>query len=224
MLIDTSLMAEAIGVLGLIASIATIAEAAYEIYEAASDSQGLPKKLQPIAEQIPLMLKVLQLADENVQSHQTDKELLHAVRPILQRCEKRVIDVRSMFEKIIPAADASRADRMKKAVGLRTKINKAKESMEEIMKDTELLANHQYFCDALVLQDIQNAVEQLSNLPKDEGRLQLTHSGAGSIHTNHGAGVQHNYTNTASGNLYSANSQTFGRDRGTIPDSSLSRV
>lgn len=224
MLIDTSLMAEAIGILGLIASIVTIAEAAYEIYEAASDTQGLPKKLQPIAEQIPLMLKVLQLADEHVQSHPTDRQLLQAVRPILQRCEKRVTDVKFMFENIIPAADASRADRMKKAVGLRTKINRVKASMEEIMKDTELLANHQTFRDALVLRDIQNAVEQLSNLPKAEGRLQLTHSGAGSIHTNNGAGVQHNYTNAVSDSLCSASFQTFGRDRGTIPDSSLSRL
>ncbi|KAK5214619.1 hypothetical protein LTR47_012121, partial [Exophiala xenobiotica] len=42
-------------VLGLISSIIAIYEGAHEIYEAAGDVKGLPRKVQLVAEQIPLV-------------------------------------------------------------------------------------------------------------------------------------------------------------------------
>lgn len=216
-MICQSIMAEVIGIIGLISSIITIAEAAYGIYESAGDAHGLPKKLQATAEQIPLLVRILQLADQNIQSRQVDQQTLQSAQPILQRCEERITEVKTIFARTIPASDASRAERMKKAVGLRTKSNKVKELMEEVMQDTELLAKDRLFSDALVLQDIQSAIEQLGNLPEEEDRLQFTHSGTGSINANTGAGTQHNYSNSGSGSQYNANTQNFGRDTGTTP-------
>ncbi|KIW86725.1 uncharacterized protein Z519_12638 [Cladophialophora bantiana CBS 173.52] len=47
---------EASLVVGLISSIIAIYEGTHEIYEAASDVEGLPRKFQLVADQIPLVL------------------------------------------------------------------------------------------------------------------------------------------------------------------------
>jgi hypothetical protein len=54
---------EASVVLGPISSTIAIFEAAQEIYEAASDVTGLPRKFRMTAEQIPLVHNALRLAE-----------------------------------------------------------------------------------------------------------------------------------------------------------------
>lgn len=209
-------MAEVIGILGLISSIIGIAEAAYKVYESASDAHKLPKKLRTTAEQIPLVVEILQLAEHNVRSQQIDQQTLQSVRSMLERCEQRVSDIKTILEATIPTPNALWTERSMKAVRLAREGQKVKRHMAEIMQDAELLANLQVFSDADVLYQIRDAVKELTNLPDEGERPQLVHSGAGSINANTGVGTQQNYTNSGSGSQYNAKTQNFGRDRGTI--------
>lgn len=202
-------------VLGLISSVITIFEAAQEIYDAAGDAQGLPKKLRATAEQIPLVYHTLSLAEQNIRAKNVSEQMLQSAMPVLQRCKAGAANVKDIFDKTIPAKDTSRAERLRKAVGLQTKSKKVKEYMEEVVKDIELLAQNQLFQDAVALEDIKEAIEQLSNMPDEEEQPRFGHSGAGPLNANTGGGIQKNYNNSASGHQYNAEKQFFGRDQGT---------
>lgn len=65
------------------------------------------------------------------------------------------MEVKEIFEKTISFKDASRAERYKKAVGIKFESNKVKVCMEEVVKNMELLAQHQVFQDARTLKDIR---------------------------------------------------------------------
>lgn len=205
---------EASLVLGLVSSTIAIFEAAQEIYEAASDTSGLPKKLRIAAEQIPLVHNALSLAKQNINAKSVTEEALQSAKPVLQQCEKSAARIKNIFDKTIPAKDAPRVERIRKAVGLKMKSNKAKEYMEEIFKNMELLAQNQVFQDAEVLEDIKAAIEQLTNVTEEEEQPQFVHSGAGTINANTGGGTQENYSNSGPGIQYNAEKQFFGRDQG----------
>ncbi|KAL2050453.1 hypothetical protein ABVK25_009287 [Lepraria finkii] len=205
---------EASLVVGLVSSTIAIFETAQEIYEAASDTSGLPKKLRIVAEQIPLVHNALSLAKQNINAKSVTEEALRSAKPVLQQCEKSAASVKHIFDKTIPAKDAPRVERIRKAVGLKMKSNKAKEYMEEIFKSMELLAQNQVFQDAEALEDIKAAIEQLTNVTDEEEQPQFVHSGAGAINANTGGGTQENYSNSGPGIQYNAEKQFFGRDQG----------
>ena len=205
---------EASLVLGLISSLIAIFEAAQEIYEAANDIQGLPKKFRAAAEQIPLVHHILSLADQNLRAMKVDKSALYSVRSVLERCKENAARIKDIFEKTIPGPQASRPERLRKAMMLKTKSKQLKEDMEEVIKDMELLAQYQVFQDAAALDDIKAALEQLNNLPEDDDLPQFVHSGTGAINANTGPGQQQNYNNAGSGPQYNAEKQFFGRDQG----------
>jgi len=206
---------EASAVLGLISSIIAIYEAAHEVYDAASDTKGLPRKFRAAAEQIPLVCHTLGLAERNIRAKNVGEEALQSAMPVLERCKESAASLKDIFNKTIPTKDASKAERYKKAVGIKMKSNKVKEYMEEVIKDMELLAQHQVFQDAEALKDIKEAIEQLSNMPDEEERPQFVSSGAGAINANTGGGTMTNYNNSGSGGMYNAGTISFVRDKGT---------
>lgn len=202
-------------VLGLVSSVITIFEAAQEIYEATNDTQGLPKRFRAAAEQIPLVHHALTLAEQNLRALKVDEQALRSVRPVLERCKENAARIKDIFEKTIPEPQASRSERLRKAMMLKMKSKKLKEDMEEVIKDMELLAQHQVFQDAAALESIRAGLEQLGDLPDDEDLPQFVHSGTGAINVNTASGRQQNYNNAGSGRQYNAEKQFFGRDQGT---------
>lgn len=205
---------EASLVLGLISSVIAIFEAAQEIYDAASDTKGLPKRFRAAAEQIPLVYHALSLAEQNIKAQKVDEQALQNATPVLKRCKESAARVKDIFDKTIPAPGASRSERLRKAVGLKTKSKKIQEEIEEVVKSMELLAQYQVFQDAAALEDIKEAIGQL-NIADEDDQPQFTHSGEGSINANTGPGLQQNHNNSGSGRQYNAETQFFGRDQGT---------
>lgn len=208
-------MGEAGLVLGLISSIITIFEATHEIYEAATDANGLPKKLRVVAEQIPLVYNALGLAEKNLRANRVTQEAVLSTKPVLEQCKDNAAKVKDIFEQTLPAQNASRAERLKKAVGLKIKSTKAKEYMEQVVESMDLLAQQQVFQDAETLEEIKAAMDQLTSVSdEEEPPSRFIHSGAGAINANTGEGTQKNYNNSGSGSIYNAEKQFFGREQG----------
>ena len=202
-------------VLGLISSTIAIFEAAQAIYEAASDTSGLPKKLRVVVEQIPLVYNALGLAEKNFKANNVTPEAVRNAKPVLEQCKKSATSLKDILDTSIPVKDASRVERLKKVVGLKRKSNKAKEYMEVVCKSMELLAQNQVFQDAEALEDIKAAIEQLTNASdEEEEQPQFIHSGAGAINANTGEGTQKNYNSSGPGSMYNAVYQFFGRAQG----------
>ena len=205
---------EASLVLGLISSIIAICEGAHEIYEAASNVKSLPRKFQLAAEQIPLVLHILALAEQNIQAKAVSQDGLQSAMPILERCKESATALKDIFDKTIPPKDASRTERYKKAVGIKLKSNKVKEYMEEVIKSMELLAQNQVFQDAETLEDIKEAIEQLSNISDEEEQSRYAVVG-GQMNVLTGPGTQKNQSMIGdNNNQYNAKIQNFGGNQG----------
>jgi predicted lipoprotein len=195
-------------VLGLISSAITIFEAAQEVYEAASDVSGLPKKFRAAADHIPLVYHTLNRAAEHIQSQQVDVQALKSAEPVLQQCRENADKIKDIFDKTIPGPNASTAERMKKAMSLKMKSNKVKESMEDVIKGLELLAQNQIFQDAETLNDIQESLVELGSLTDEDAQPQYSHSGSGDQNIVSG-GTLRKYHNSGSGSQYNAETMTF---------------
>ena len=204
---------EASLVLSLVSSTIAIFEKAYDIYESANDINGLPKKIRSAADHIPLVHDALEQIKHNITMRSTTKEALNNITPILTQCERNASGVKDIFDKVIPAKDASRKERLKKAMGVSTKASQVKEYMEEILKSLQILAQNQVFHDAQTLEDINGAIEEL-NAPSGDEQPRFAHSGTGPLNVHTGGGVQTNHSNTGSGNQYVGQNQYFGQDQG----------
>ena len=204
---------EAALVLGLISSSVSVFQAAYDVYEAANSAHGLPKKLKTAADQIPIVLHALGLAEENVQN--LEEGALKEAKPILERCKSNADIIQDIFDKNLPSKDDSRTERYRKSAALKLKSGQVQERMKEVLADLDLLATHQVFQDAQVIADIKAVIEELK-AEDDSTKTENTHHGSGNINYNTGSGVQKNttLTNTGSGKQYVGEKQYFGRDAG----------
>jgi hypothetical protein len=206
--------AEAALVLGLASSALACFEAAYQIYTAAHDAKGLTKSFRVTADQIPLVLHTLRLVEQSIKVDTVSEEALKTTKPVLERCIENATSLKATFDKAIPAKDASRADRYKKAVEMKWKGSEVKKSMELVMEDLGLLAQHQIFQDASALEDIKTAIDELAQVSDEEESARSIHHGSGNINSHSGSGnlEDHRYeVSGGSGSLYKAGSMSFGK-------------
>lgn len=203
---------EAATVLGLISAITGICEAASTVYEAYDDAKGLPKKFRTAAEQIPLVQLTLHLAETNIRENSVSQEALQSALPLLKQCNESASNVSDIFNKTLPGEHASKLERFKNALTIKRKSGDVKDYMETIVKNLELLAQHQIFQDTETLKEISDAIQKLDNASDEQEQFQFVHSGTGSINANTGSGKQSNYTNSGGAPMYNAQTQNFGKD------------
>ncbi|KAH7016528.1 uncharacterized protein B0I36DRAFT_337971 [Microdochium trichocladiopsis] len=209
-------------VLGLISAVIAIFEAAHDVYDAASDVSGMPRKFRAAAERIPLVHHALSRAAEHIQSRQVSEDGIKSSESVLQQCKEHADKIKEIFEKALPGPHTSRIERMKKAMILKRNSNQVKESMEEVMKGLELLAQNQIFQDAETLQDIQKSLEELGSLADDDGHQQYSHSGSGDQNIVSGSGTLKKNHNSGSGHQYNAENITFaGQPAGKSAQTSM---
>ena len=103
---------EATLVLSLVSSIITFCDKAYEIYKAANDASGLPTKIRSAAEDIPLIRDAVKQVKDNVAARSVSEDVLQTIKPVPERCERNVEEIKTLFNKTIPAKDASKKDRL----------------------------------------------------------------------------------------------------------------
>jgi hypothetical protein len=179
--------------------------------------RGLPKSFRVIAGQIPLVLHTLHLIEQSIKVDTVSEEAIKITKPVLERCNENASSLKAAFDKALPAKDASRTDRYKKAAEMRWKSGEVKKSMELVMGDLDLLAQHQIFQDAGALEDIKTAVEELAQVSGEEESDRSVHHGSGNINNFSGSGNQENHRyeiSGGSGSFYKADSIGFGKQAG----------
>jgi hypothetical protein len=209
--------AEAALVLGLASSTLTCLEAAYQVYTAAHDERGLTKSFRVTADQIPLVLHTLRLVEQSMKVDTVGEDALKTAKPVLERCKENASSLKAAFDKALPAKDAPRTERYKKAAEMKWKSGEVKKSMELVMADLDLLAQHQVFQDAGALEDIKTAIDQLARVSDEEDSAQSVHHRSGNINNHSGSGNQENHRyeiSRGSGSFYKADSMSFGKPTG----------
>jgi hypothetical protein len=139
--------------------------AVYRQAEAAGDAARLPKKLRLAAEQIPLAHNALGLAEPNINPQNVTETALQSVKPVLIRYKENAARVKDIFDKTMPTTDATRADRLKKAVGIKFRSNKGQRVHGRDIREHGASRPESGFQDAEALNDIKDVIEQLNNIP-----------------------------------------------------------
>ena len=203
--------AEAGLVLGLLSATIAIFQAANDVYDAAHDATGLPKKFRVAAGEIPFVLETLREAQHDLGAGSVSEEAAKSAKPILGNCKASAEALKKIFDDTLPSATDSQAKRVMKASTVKLKSGKVMECMQQIARGLELLAQHLIFHNAKLSEDIKAAVERLDDAD-GEDRSRAVHYGSGDNILQSGQGTINNnkrsYINHGSGNV--ADTMNFG--------------
>ncbi|KLU80987.1 hypothetical protein MAPG_00083 [Magnaporthiopsis poae ATCC 64411] len=135
-------------VIGLISGIITLIEASRAVYNAASDSKGLPRSFRDVAARLPAVQDTLETAqkgllDADFSPASPSATSGDSLAKVLASCLDKAASLKKIFEAVIPSANASRAERYRKALLTIPNGGKVEELMVGVMRDLEVLAgNH----------------------------------------------------------------------------------
>lgn len=213
--------AEAIAVLSTISAAITIVQGSQHVYQAAHDAKGLHEAFKKVSETVPLVLDILRHAErvfttpDGAPPSANLEEAAKAALPVMATCEENARQLRDIFERVVPGAEAGRRERYRKALQSVApgKTRKVEELMKEILERLQLLHTYQAFKDAARSQKLEHALQEMqrvpSSMPEEDG--QYVHSGSGSLNVNPGTGTQNNYTMSGgSGTMNNAQTQYIG--------------
>jgi hypothetical protein len=183
---------EAIAVLGAISSIITLIDATKQIYNAATNAQGLPSAFREVAGRLPIVENILGSARQQITDGDVDEASCKGVKDIIVACENKAKHLDELFHKAIPADGASDVKRYWKAVKAYGKGNEVENLMKGMLEDVQLLACERGMRTATNAQQeqITQAIAEVSavapSVPDD------VFQDAGFSATNFGPGTQYN--------------------------------
>ncbi|KAK4499792.1 hypothetical protein PRZ48_007978 [Zasmidium cellare] len=107
---------EAVTVLGAISSVISILDAAVKIYQACQDPQGLHETFQRVAASLPLVIRLLKEAKQEIATQPPSSPAVEAVEMAISSCKKDAKMLEDMFRSFIPGPTASSWKRWSQAV------------------------------------------------------------------------------------------------------------
>ncbi|KFY36599.1 hypothetical protein V495_07752 [Pseudogymnoascus sp. VKM F-4514 (FW-929)] len=122
-----------------ISAIISIIDTTRNVYEAVEDDAGLPTNFKKSAMKLPLILKLLEHAEEYV-NNETDESIKDAFTPTLEDCKVQAIQLQGLFETVIPGEADSRWDRYMKAARTIGKRGRVESLVGGILDDLQLLS------------------------------------------------------------------------------------
>ena len=207
--------AEALAILGIISSVISIVDGTKQVYDAASNTNGLPEAFREVAARLPIARDILDSAKRHIKGGGTNEDSYKAAKDVVEDCQARAQKLEKIFQDVIPADGASRAGRYISAVKTVGKGNRVETLMKGILEDLQLLAiKHGMVTERDTREkELARAIKEVAalqpSLPEhatDEIGFTATHSGSGAI--NQAQGYQFN--NPGSGHIYHAQSMNFG--------------
>lgn len=123
-------VAEASLVLLPISSVIAVFEAVQKVHNAAHDVQEQPKELPAAVEQ-------------NIRARKVNQLALQTASSVLEQCKENATRINDIFDETIPAPGVYRPGRLRKAVGVKMESMKMMNEMAAMVKNMELLAQHQ---------------------------------------------------------------------------------
>lgn len=200
----------------LVSSIITILKTTQEIYDAAHNQSGLPEAFQVVATRLDAVTTILPAVGASIE-HVDEIELKQSLVRLLRSCESQSTSLHEIFDKVVPAADASRLQRYL-SVAWAMKIGRAarvEDLMKSIITDMHTISMDLGFrksaSEVQSLLQAQEAVEKLEpSLPDEEldgapSRHVTTNNntGSGNLYNASGSGNMTNFSNNASQHNYS---------------------
>ena len=207
--------AEAIAVLGIISSIISIIDGTKQVYDAASNTKGLPEAFSEVAARLPIVQDILNSAKGYVEGGNAGEDVCKGAKKVVEGCELKAEKLNKLFEKVVPADGASRAERYLSAVRTLGKGSRVETLMKGMLEDVQLLGiKHDMAAETdQQRRKLASAIKEVAalqaSLPEhaiDETGFNATHTGSGHIYQSQGD----QFNNPGSGHIYHAQSMNFG--------------
>lgn len=206
--------AEAIAVLAVISSIISIVDGTKQIYDAATNAEGLPEAFREVAGRLPIVTNILDASKQYIKEGDVNEDSCKGVKHVIEACQEKAKKLDDLFQKVIPGDSASRRQRYVSAVRTLGKGNEVEKLMKGILEDVQLLACERDMKIAKVQQEqIAKAIAEVSavppSVPENEASFTANYSGSGTQYNAQGEyiaqGSARQY-NSAGGSMH------FGKD------------
>ncbi|PVH72339.1 hypothetical protein DL98DRAFT_610936 [Cadophora sp. DSE1049] len=153
---------EASLVLGIISSIISIVTAAKHIYDTANDASGLPKAFHRVAAKLPIVVLILEQANEYIQKPQVDQVTRDAFGTVLSRCELSAKELREIFARALPKDGTSRVEKYFSAAKKIGQGSRVQELTADILQEIGLLLASSSFATQQAVQAVERALGDVS--------------------------------------------------------------
>ncbi|WPH00629.1 Hypothetical protein R9X50_00345900 [Acrodontium crateriforme] len=218
--------AEAFAVIGLISSIITIIDTTRQVYDAATNAEGLHEAFHLVSQKLPLVLDILidcrRISEQKQDQFKQETDVIRkreleksaeAVRPVVEQCKQSAKELQEIFGKVFTGDGANWFERYRKAASaVFGKKGRVEDLMSDMLDSLQLLQAKQIFRDAVsqhsseLVEAIQELSEVASSLPEEDGRYK--HSGSGPMNVNASTGTQNNYNQSGRNNTQNFGGQT----------------
>lgn len=159
--------AEALALLGAISSIIQIVDGTKQVYDAATNAQGLPEAFRDVAGRLPVIKYTLDSAQKSIEYGVVDEVSCESVKHVVLACKIKAQKLDELFQKTLHTDGTSTLERYYKAVKILGKGNRVEELMRRILEDLQVLACERGMRMALESQpnDISKAIAEVSAIP-----------------------------------------------------------
>ena len=181
--------AEAIVVLGVISSIISIVNGTKQVYDAATNAQGLPEAFREVAGRLPIVRDILGSVKQHIDKGTVNEDSYKGVKHVVEACEAKAKKLDELFQKAIPKDGASDVKRYYKAVKAYGQGNEVKKLMKGMLEDIQLLVGERGMETATEAQQEQivEAIVEVSALQPS-----VPNQETGFVNQNYGSGTQYN--------------------------------
>jgi hypothetical protein len=210
--------AEAILILGVISSIVAIVDGTKQVFDGASNAQGLPEAFREVAGRLPIVREILGSAEKNIRDGHVDEATCKSMKPLIDRCKVSAETLDGIFQKVLPADDATRRVRYVSAAKTLGKGGRVETLMKGLLDDVLLIASKHGMETARSnqVEELKQAIEELSainhSIPDselDDTPITNNNFGNGPMTNNNVSGNQKFQANFGSGEQFQAESQVF---------------
>jgi len=139
--------AEALVVIGIIANVLQLVEFSGEVIDRAqgfkSQAREVPEAFRDAQSVLPVICNALRKIQKHIESGNLSEETCIALKAVAIQCQKKVIELRSIFKETLPADGASVWNLGKKALLSMGQDKKVKALTEAILRDVQALTFYQ---------------------------------------------------------------------------------
>lgn len=192
-----------------LSSIIAIVDGTKQVYDAASSTKGLPEAFREVAARLPIVEAILSSAKQHVEKGGVNESSCQGAKDVVEACKKKAQKLEKLFQRVIAADGASKAERYLSAVKTLGKGSQVETFMKGMLEDVKLLAINHGMIPKTESQneELAKAIADLAALPPSlppqapqKAGFTATHSGSGTINQVHGD----QYSNPGSGQFYHA--------------------
>ena len=181
--------AEAVAVLGVISSIISIVDGIKQVFDAATNTEGLPEAFREVAGRLPIITNILNKSKQHITEADISNDACKGVKHIVEACQDKAKKLDDLFHKVIPGDSASRRERYISAIKTLGKGNAVEKLMKGMLEDIQLVACERGMKIATNVQQeqIAKAIAEVSAIP-----LSVAEDGASFTANYSGSGTQYN--------------------------------